>query len=81
MMDEQELVIRKAIAKNIGLMLKTSPKSQVEIARELNVDKVTISDYKSGKSIPSLVALIKLCEALECDYSDILVPLKSQKNS
>ncbi|MBQ9730311.1 MAG: helix-turn-helix transcriptional regulator [Clostridia bacterium] len=51
-------------------LIKISGKTQVEIANEINVSKQCISDYKSGKSVPSLQTLYLLCRCLEttADY-------------
>ena len=51
-------------------LVKISGKTQVEIAKEINVSKQCISDYKSGKSFPSLETLCLICNVLEvsADY-------------
>ncbi|MBE7100980.1 MAG: helix-turn-helix transcriptional regulator [Clostridiales bacterium] len=51
-------------------LLKISGKTQVEIAKEINVSKQCVTDYKSGKSYPSLETLCLMCKALEtsADY-------------
>ncbi len=51
-------------------LLKISGKTQVEIAKEINVSKQCVTDYKSGKSYPSLETLCLICKALEtsADY-------------
>ena len=51
-------------------ILKTTGKKQADIARAVNVRKQCISDYKSGKTIPSLETLFLLCQYLEvsADY-------------
>jgi transcriptional regulator with XRE-family HTH domain len=51
-------------------LLKISGKTQVEIAKEINVSKQCVTDYKSGKSFPSLETLCLICKALEtsADY-------------
>ncbi|MBQ8322829.1 MAG: helix-turn-helix transcriptional regulator [Clostridia bacterium] len=54
--------------------LKNSGKTQVEIARAINVTKQCITDYKSGKSVPSLETLCLLCRFLEVS-SDYLLGL------
>ena len=50
--------------------LKMSNKKQSEIAIEAKVSKQCISDYKSGKSLPSLQTLYLICKALDttADY-------------
>ena len=54
--------------------IKSSGKTQVQLAKEANVSKQCISDYKSGKSLPSLETLCLLCEALDVS-SDYLLGL------
>ena len=51
-------------------LIKNSGKSQVQIAEEINVSKQCVSDYKSGKSCPSLETLCLICKCLEvsADY-------------
>ena len=51
-------------------LLKISGKTKVEIAKEINVSKQCVTDYKSGKSFPSLETLCLICKALEtsADY-------------
>ncbi|MBQ4099619.1 MAG: helix-turn-helix transcriptional regulator [Clostridia bacterium] len=51
-------------------LIALSEKTQVEIAAEIKVSKQCISDYKSGKSFPSLQTLCLICLCLEtsADY-------------
>lgn len=51
-------------------VLKQSGKTQVEIAKALNVTKQCVNDYKTGKSVPSLETLYFLCKYLDvsADY-------------
>ena len=51
-------------------LIKASGKSQVSLAEEINVSKQCVSDYKSGKSLPSLQTLYLICKALDttADY-------------
>ena len=51
-------------------LVAVSGKSQVEIANEIKVSKQCVSDYKSGKSLPSLQTLYLICRCLEttADY-------------
>lgn len=57
-------------SKRFNETLKTSGKTQVEIAKAVNVSKQCITDYKTGKSFPSLETLYLLCQYLEvsADY-------------
>ena len=51
-------------------LLKQSGKTQVEIAKALNITKQCVNDYKTGKSLPSLETLCALCRYLDvsADY-------------
>ena len=50
--------------------IKNSGKTQVNIAQEANISKQCISDYKAGKSTPSIDTLRLLCKSLDvsADY-------------
>ena len=56
--------------KRFNEVLKISGKTQVEIARAIHVTKQCVTDYKTGKSVPSLETLYLLCKFLEvsADY-------------
>ena len=56
-------------------VLKTSGKSQTQIAQELNITKQCVNDYKMGKSVPSLETLWLLCKCLDVS-ADYLLGLK-----
>ena len=56
-------------------VLKMSGKTQIEIARAVNVSKQCINDYKTGKSLPSLETFIALCKYLDVP-SDYLLGLE-----
>lgn len=51
-------------------LLQASEKTQAEIAKEIHVSKQCVSDYKSGKSLPTIETLYLICECLEttADY-------------
>lgn len=50
--------------------LNNTDKSQVQLAKEANISKQCISDYKTGKSTPSIDTLFLLCKSLKvsADY-------------
>ncbi len=50
--------------------LRFSDIKQTELARAANVSKQCISDYKRGKSVPSIDTLFLLCKFLDvsADY-------------
>ena len=45
--------------------LKYSDIKQTELAKAAHVSKQCISDYKSGKSVPSIDTLFLICKYLE----------------
>ena len=51
-------------------ILKISGKKQTDVAAAVNVSKQCISDYKKGKSVPSVETLYLLCRFLDvsADY-------------
>ena len=53
-------------------VLKTCGKSQVEIAQAIGVSKQCVSDYKSGKSVPSIETLYKICAFLDVSADFLL---------
>ena len=55
-------------------ILKISEKTQIEIAKALNVSKQCVNDYKTGKSFPSLETFYDLCKILDVS-SDYLLGL------
>ena len=56
--------------KRFNEILTQSGKTQVEIAKALNITKQCVNDYKTGKSVPSLETLYSLCKYLDvsADY-------------
>lgn len=65
-----EEVIRARIAEAI----KNSGLSQTEIAKRIDVKQPTVGQYLSGRALPSLETLAKLCTVLEVS-SDYLLGL------
>lgn len=55
-------------------VLKNSGAKQSELALYCNVTKQSISDFKRGKSVPSIETLYKICKFLDCS-SDYLLGL------
>ena len=56
--------------------IKTSGITQVELANRVKISKQCISDFKSGKSFPSIQTLRLLCKYLDV-YADYLLGLES----
>ena len=55
--------------------LKYSNVKQIELAKAANVSKQCISDYKSGKSVPSIDTLYLICKYLDVS-ADYLIGLE-----
>ena len=64
--------VEKKIAEKIKNEIITSPKSKTQIADELGVSKPTLSQYLSGRILPSLGTFARLCKILDCSADDIL---------
>ena len=75
-------IVWRAKASQIGclsdIMLaieqKFAGKSQTAVADAIGVSKQCVSDYKSGKSVPSIETLFLLCKVLDVS-SDFLLGL------
>ena len=60
------------ISKKLSEAIKTSGKSQSEIARQLGIHHSQISRYIKGEKLPSIETLANLCVILDVDPADIL---------
>ena len=69
-MDDLETRIRKRLKEEIEL----SGKSKSDLAKAIGVSKPTVSQYLSGRIMPSLVTFAKMCAFLDCSADDILKP-------
>ena len=52
--------------------IKTSGKTQTQIAKELHVTQQTVQQYVSGRAMPGLDTLANLCVILDLDANDVL---------
>lgn len=60
------------ITKRLREEVATCGKTKTEIARELGISKPTLSQYLSGRILPSLPTFARLCEIIDCSADDIL---------
>lgn len=60
------------IRKNIIEAINLSAMSKSEIARKLNIKQPTLSQYLSGRAMPSLDTFANLCVILDLDANEIL---------
>lgn len=67
-MNELDMKISRRIKEEIEL----SGKSKSDIAKAIGVSKPTISQYLSGRIMPSLSTFAKLCDYLDCSADEIL---------
>ena len=56
---------------NIGWLIKKSPYSREHIMKELGISANTLSNWSTGKSIPSLDKAFKLADLLEVKVDDL----------
>ena len=62
----------QTIHNNLKQEIETSSKSKAQIAAEAGISRPTLSQYLSGRAMPSLVTFAKLCDVLDCSSDDIL---------
>ena len=60
------------ITNRIREAINYSDKSKSTIAKEIMVSSPTLSQYLSGRIMPSLSTFKKLCESLDCSADDLL---------
>lgn len=46
--------------------------TQAELSRRTKISQPRISEYESGKRIPTMVNLFKMSEAMGCSIADIM---------
>ena len=60
------------ICKNLKAEIEHSAKTKSQIAVEVGISKPTLSQYLSGRALPSLPTFARLCDVLDCSANDIL---------
>ena len=55
----------------------TCGKSKAQIAKELGISRPTLSQYLSGRILPSLTTFGRLCDIIDCSADDILFDEKN----
>ena len=60
------------ISENIRREIESCGKSKTQIAKELGISKPTLSQYLSGRIMPSLPTFAKLCKVIDCSADYIL---------
>lgn len=46
--------------------------TQEQLAKELNINRATLSKYENGQIEPSISMLRKICNAIDCNLTDIM---------
>ena len=60
------------ICKNLKAEIEHSTKTKSQIAKEVGISRPTLSQYLSGRALPSLPTFARLCEVLDCSANEIL---------
>ena len=60
------------IGKQIAIARKKAGLTQTDVAKKLNLSVSMISAWESGIRIPKLDTIIRICNAIGCDTSEIL---------
>lgn len=64
--------LEQRIKENLKREILLCGKSKSAIAKQLGISKPTLSQYLSGRIMPSLTTFAKLCEVIDCSADDIL---------
>ncbi|HIU83288.1 MAG TPA: helix-turn-helix transcriptional regulator [Candidatus Faecicola pullistercoris] len=64
--------LQRQISLNLRREILLSGKTKSEIADAIGVSRPTLSQYLSGRALPSLATLSRLCDFLEISADDIL---------
>lgn len=64
--------LQRQISLNLRREILLSGKTKSEIADAIGVSRPTLSQYLSGRALPSLATLSRLCDFLEISAYDIL---------
>ncbi len=65
-------ILEKQVRERIKNEIMMSSKTKSQIAEELGISKPTLSQYLSGRILPSLITFAKLCKILDCSADEIL---------
>lgn len=70
MVDEKKYA--KILAKNLKRIMYKNGKTQADVARDLNINKATLSSWMNGTRLPRMPKLDKLCDYFGVQRSDLL---------
>ena len=68
----KEMVTTIEISQKLAEAIKQSGLTQTEIAKKVGVRQQQISCYLSGKTLPAIDTLSRLCSVLDLDANEIL---------
>lgn len=64
----------KIIAKNLRRIASDSNKTQADIARDLRINKATVSSWMNGTRTPRMTKIDLLAHYFDCTRADIMEP-------
>jgi transcriptional regulator with XRE-family HTH domain len=64
----------KVIAANLRRIMYDREKTQADLARDLHLNKSTVSSWMNGTRMPKIEKIDLLCKYLNCTRSDIMEP-------
>ena len=64
----------KVIASNLKRLAFTNEKTQMDIARDLNLNQSTLSGWMNGTRTPKMDKIDMLCDYFKCSREDIMEP-------
>ena len=76
-----EIKAKKIISANLNDLLLKSGKKKTDIQKETDIPRSTISDYFSGKTLPSEENIQKLSKAFKVSIGDIDPRYKATNNN
>ena len=76
-----EMIIKKTISRNIALYRKANDLSQVDLASLLETKQSTIATWESGRSMPDVDTLFRICQILGISVNDMYGVSSSADNS
>jgi transcriptional regulator with XRE-family HTH domain len=65
--------VRTTLAENICRLRKANGFTQVKLAREIDMDPITVSRWERGQTTPPLTTLLKLAQTFDTDVSQFYV--------
>ena len=73
---EVEKKFAKIFSKNLKRLAYDNGKKQVDMAKDLNISKATISSWMNGTRVPRMETIDLLCDYFHCKRTDIMEDYK-----